>query len=108
MGFWWRPLVTLSVIALIALVLWAGGGAALALKFAVIALLAYLARQLWQEKRLAQWLEHGGDRPAPSDISSDDRTMSPTSSTAQHAAMSPTIFTGFMPDVPSARPGVHP
>lgn len=68
MGFWWRPLVTLSVIALIALMLWAGGGAALALKFAVIALLAYLARQLWQEKRLARWLEQGGDRPAPSDI----------------------------------------
>lgn len=68
MGFWWRPLVTLSVITLIALMFWAGGGGMLAFKFAVAALLVYLIRQLWQENRLAHWLEQGGDRPAPSDI----------------------------------------
>ncbi len=68
MGFWWRPLITLSVITLIALVLWAGGGEALAFQFAAAALLAYLLRQLWQEGRLARWLEQGGDKPAPSDI----------------------------------------
>ncbi len=68
MGFWWRPLATLSVIALLALVLGAGGGEVLALKFAVVALLVYLVRQLWQEKRLASWLEQGADKPAPSDI----------------------------------------
>ena len=66
MGFWWRPLVTLSIVALIALVLRAGGGEALAYKFAALALLAYLARQLWQENRLARWLEQGADKPAPS------------------------------------------
>ena len=68
MGFWWRPLITLSVITLIALVLWAGGGEALAFQFAAAALLAYLLRQLWQEGRLARWLEQGGDKPAPNDI----------------------------------------
>ncbi len=68
MGFWWRPLITLSVIALITLLLWAGSDEALALKFAVAALLVYLLRQLWQERRLARWLERGADKPAPSDI----------------------------------------
>lgn len=68
MGFWWRPLATLSVIALVALMLWAGGGEALALKFVVLALLAYLLRQLWQERRLARWLEAGASQPAPEDV----------------------------------------
>ena len=68
MGFWWRPLITLSVIALIALVLWAAAGETPALKFAIAALLVYLVRQLWQEARLVRWIERGTDRPAPSDI----------------------------------------
>jgi two-component system phosphate regulon sensor histidine kinase PhoR len=68
MGFWWRPLTTLSFIALIALVLGAAGGQVLALEFALAVLLVYLVRQLSQEKRLARWLEQGGDNPAPSDI----------------------------------------
>jgi two-component system phosphate regulon sensor histidine kinase PhoR len=68
MGFWWRPLTTLSVIALIALVLWAADGQVLALKFAVVVLLLYLVRQLWQEARLARWLEQGGDKPASRDV----------------------------------------
>jgi two-component system phosphate regulon sensor histidine kinase PhoR len=68
MGFWWRPLTTLFVVALIGLVLWAAGGEALALEFAVVVLLAYLARQLWQERRLVRWLDQGCDRPTPSDI----------------------------------------
>lgn len=68
MGFWWRPLITLSVIALVALLFWAGGSETFALKFAVLALLVYLVRQLWQERRLARWLEQGADKPAPSDI----------------------------------------
>jgi two-component system phosphate regulon sensor histidine kinase PhoR len=68
MGFWWRPLTTLSVLALIALVVGAAGGQVLALKFVVVALLVYLVRQLWQERRLARWLEQGCENPAPSDI----------------------------------------
>jgi two-component system phosphate regulon sensor histidine kinase PhoR len=68
MGFWWRPLATLSVIALIALVLGAGGGAALAFEFVAAALLIYLARQLWQEERLARWLGQGADKPPPADV----------------------------------------
>jgi two-component system phosphate regulon sensor histidine kinase PhoR len=68
MGFWWRPLSTLSVITLIALFLGAAGGERLALVFVVISLLGYLLRQLRQEKRLASWLEQGGDKPAPRDV----------------------------------------
>lgn len=68
MGFWWRPLTTLSVIGLIALLLWAGGSQLLALKFVVIVLLVYVVRQFWQESRLARWLEQGGANPAPSDV----------------------------------------
>jgi len=68
MGFWWRPLSSLSVIALIAMALWAAESQVLALKFAVLVLLAYLVRQLWQEGRLARWLEQGGDNPAPRDV----------------------------------------
>lgn len=68
MGFWWRPLSSLFVIALITLALWAAEDLLLALKFAVIVMLVYLVRQLWQEARLARWLEQGGDNPAPRDI----------------------------------------
>jgi two-component system phosphate regulon sensor histidine kinase PhoR len=68
MGFWWRPLTTLTVVTLIALILWVAGGEGLALKFAVAVLLIYLVRQLWQERRLARWLERGCDAEAPNDI----------------------------------------
>lgn len=68
MGFWWRPLTTLSVFGLIALLLWAADSQLLALKFVVAVLLFYVLRQLWQEARLARWLELGGANPAPSDI----------------------------------------
>lgn len=68
MGFWWRPLSSLFVIALFTLALWAAEDLLLALKFAVIVMLVYLVRQLWQEARLARWLEQGGDNPAPRDI----------------------------------------
>lgn len=67
MGFWWRPLTTLFGIGLIALLFWAGGGETVALKFAVLALLVYLLRQLRQEIRLAHWLEQGGSTSAPRD-----------------------------------------
>lgn len=67
MGFWWRPLTTLFGGSLIALLFWLGGGETAALKFAVLALLLYLFRQLWQESRLERWLEQGGSNPAPRD-----------------------------------------
>ncbi|MEW6131651.1 MAG: phosphate regulon sensor histidine kinase PhoR [Pseudomonadota bacterium] len=68
MGFWWRPLITLSAIALFALLFWAAVGETFALWFVVLALLVYLLRQLRQERRLARWLECGADRPPPRDI----------------------------------------
>lgn len=68
MGFWWRPLSSLFVIALFTLALWAAEDLVLALKFAVLVMLLYLVRQLWQEARLARWLEQGGDNPAPRDV----------------------------------------
>jgi two-component system phosphate regulon sensor histidine kinase PhoR len=68
MGFWWRPLSTLFVTALVALVVWAAGGLVKALIFALVVLLAYLVRQLLQERRLFRWLEKGGANPGTHDI----------------------------------------
>jgi two-component system phosphate regulon sensor histidine kinase PhoR len=67
MGFWWRPFTSLFGIGLIALLLWMGGSALLALEFFSLALLVYLFRQLWQENRLFRWLEKEGSTPAPRD-----------------------------------------
>jgi two-component system phosphate regulon sensor histidine kinase PhoR len=67
MGFWWRPLTTLFGMSLIALVFWAAADQLAALKFFILMLLVYLFRQLWQEARLAKWLEKGAPSPAPSD-----------------------------------------
>lgn len=67
MGFWWRPFTTLFGIGLVTLLFWAAGGQALAFKFATLALLFYLFRQLRQENRLSRWLEKGGSTPAPRD-----------------------------------------
>lgn len=67
MGFWWRPFTALFGFGLVALIFWAAAGQNAALKFSVVVLLAYLFRQLWQQARLARWLEKGGSGPAPSD-----------------------------------------
>lgn len=68
MGFWWRPLASLFVISLIALLIWAMGSPVLALSLSLAVVLAYLTRQLLQEKRLFQWLEKGNKTPLPTDV----------------------------------------
>ncbi|NWG39030.1 MAG: phosphate regulon sensor histidine kinase PhoR [Hydrogenophilaceae bacterium] len=67
MGFWWRPIASLFGIGLIALLVWVGGSALMALGFLSLALLFYLFRQFWQENRLFRWLEKNGTTPAPLD-----------------------------------------
>ena len=65
MGFWWRPILVFAGFSLIALftgVVWGGrvGWMSLATLLGL-----YLARQLWQESRLAAWLEQAVIKPAP-------------------------------------------
>jgi two-component system phosphate regulon sensor histidine kinase PhoR len=57
MGFWWRPLGVLAGVMLVALMLWAGSGWVAALGFLAGIQAFVMLRRLWQEYRLARWLE---------------------------------------------------
>ncbi len=57
MGFWWRPLGVLASVLLAALFLWAGWGWVAALGFLAGIQAFVMLRRLWQEFRLARWLE---------------------------------------------------
>ena len=58
MGFWWRPLSVLASVMLVALILWAGSGGIAALGFLAGIQAVVMLRRLWQEFRLARWLEN--------------------------------------------------
>jgi len=58
MGFWWRPLSVLAGVLLVALILWAGSGWVAALGFLAGIQAFVMLRRLWQEYRLARWLEN--------------------------------------------------
>ena len=58
MGFWWRPLSVLASVLLVALMLWAGSGWVAALGFLAGIQALVMLRRLWQEYRLARWLEN--------------------------------------------------
>jgi two-component system phosphate regulon sensor histidine kinase PhoR len=65
MGFWWRPLGVLAGVMLMALILWAGSGWVAALGF-LVGIQAYvMLRRLWQEFRLARWLENPDEVEPP-------------------------------------------
>jgi two-component system phosphate regulon sensor histidine kinase PhoR len=65
MGFWWRPLSVLASVLLVALFLWAGWGWVAALGF-LAGIQAYvMLRRLWQEFRLARWLENPDEVEPP-------------------------------------------
>ena len=66
MGFWWRPLGVLASVMLVALFLWAGWGWVAALGFLAGIQAFVMVRRLWQEFRLARWLENP-DEVAPPD-----------------------------------------
>ncbi len=58
MGFWWRPLGVLAGALLVALILWAGSGWVAALGFLAGIQAIVMLRRLWEEFRLARWLEN--------------------------------------------------
>ncbi|MHB1094166.1 phosphate regulon sensor histidine kinase PhoR [Thiobacillus sp.] len=58
MGFWWRPLSVLAGVLLVALILWAGSGWVAALGFLAGIQAFVMLRRLWEEFRLARWLEN--------------------------------------------------
>jgi len=68
MGFWWRPLSVLAGVLLVALMLWAGSGWVAALGFLAGIQAFVMLRRLWQEYRLARWLEN------PDEVSPPDAT----------------------------------
>ncbi|MGA7180646.1 MAG: phosphate regulon sensor histidine kinase PhoR [Thiobacillaceae bacterium] len=70
MGFWWRPLLALAAFSLAALFVGATSGLAAAWMTMALLLTLYLVRQLWQEARLAAWLEKSviTPTPAPRDV----------------------------------------
>ncbi|MHB1085192.1 MAG: phosphate regulon sensor histidine kinase PhoR [Thiobacillus sp.] len=68
MGFWWRPLGVLASAMLVALILWAGSGWVAALGFLAGIQAFVMLRRLWQEFRLARWLENP-DEGTPPDAS---------------------------------------
>ena len=68
MGFWWRPLGVLASVLLVALFLWAGWGWVAALGFLAGIQAFVMARRLWQEFRLARWLE------SPDEVDPPDAT----------------------------------
>jgi two-component system phosphate regulon sensor histidine kinase PhoR len=70
MGFWWRPLGVLSGVMLAALILWAGSGWVAALGFLAGIQAFVMLRRLWQEYRLARWLEN------PDEVTPPDATGS--------------------------------
>ena len=57
MGFWWRPLSVLASVLFVALILWASSGPVAALGFLAGIQAFVMLRRLWQEFRLARWLE---------------------------------------------------
>jgi two-component system phosphate regulon sensor histidine kinase PhoR len=65
MGFWWRPLGVLASVLLVALVLWAGSGWVAALAFLAGIQAFVMLRRLWQEYRLARWLENPDEVDPP-------------------------------------------
>lgn len=65
MGFWWRPLSVLAGILLVALILWAGSGWVAALGFLAGIQAFVMLRRLWQEFRLARWLENPDEVEPP-------------------------------------------
>ncbi len=68
MGFWWRPLSVLAGVLLVALMLWAGSGWVAALGFLTGIQAFVMLRRLWQEFRLARWLEN------PEEVTPPDAT----------------------------------
>jgi two-component system phosphate regulon sensor histidine kinase PhoR len=65
MGFWWRPLSVLASVLLVALILWAASGWGAALGFLVGIQAFVMLRRLWQEFRLARWLENPDEVEPP-------------------------------------------
>jgi two-component system phosphate regulon sensor histidine kinase PhoR len=65
MGFWWRPLSVLASVLLIALILWASSGPVAALGFLAGIQAFVMLRRLWQEFRLARWLENPDEVEPP-------------------------------------------
>jgi two-component system phosphate regulon sensor histidine kinase PhoR len=65
MGFWWRPLGVLAGVLLVALILWAGSGWVAALGFLAGIQAFVMLRRLWQEFRLARWLENPDEVTPP-------------------------------------------
>jgi two-component system, OmpR family, phosphate regulon sensor histidine kinase PhoR len=65
MGFWWRPLGVLASVMLVALLLWAASGLVAALGFLAGIQAFVMLRRLWQEFRLARWLENPDEVEAP-------------------------------------------
>lgn len=65
MGFWWRPLSVLAGVLLVALILWAGSGWVAALGFLAGVQAFVMLRRLWQEFRLARWLENPDEVEPP-------------------------------------------
>ena len=65
MGFWWRPLSVLASVLLVALILWAGSGWIAALGFLAGIQAFVMLRRLWQEFRLARWLENPDEVDPP-------------------------------------------
>ncbi|MCA1978630.1 MAG: phosphate regulon sensor histidine kinase PhoR [Thiobacillus sp.] len=68
MGFWWRPLSVLAGVLLVALILWAASGLVAALAFLAGIQAFVMLRRLWQEFRLARWLE------SPDEVEPPDAT----------------------------------
>ena len=65
MGFWWRPLSVLASVLFVALFLWAGWGLVTALGFLAGIQAFVMLRRLWQEFRLARWLENPDEVEPP-------------------------------------------
>ncbi|ODU09338.1 MAG: phosphate regulon sensor histidine kinase PhoR [Thiobacillus sp. SCN 64-35] len=65
MGFWWRPLGVLASVLFIALILWAASGPVAALAFLAGIQAFVMLRRLWQEFRLARWLENPDEVEPP-------------------------------------------
>jgi two-component system, OmpR family, phosphate regulon sensor histidine kinase PhoR len=70
MGFWWRPFLAIAGFILIALFIGAAKSINAGWMTMTILLSLYLVRQLWQESRLATWLEKTviTPTPAPRDV----------------------------------------
>ena len=68
MGFWWRPLGVLAGVLLVAAMIWSAADAAAALGFLAGIQALVMLRRLWQEFRLARWLEN------PDEVSPPDAT----------------------------------